>query len=427
MRLPFCFAMLLLLAPGCATTEETADTAPDTTPAAAGFGRANLAPTDPRVRTVQLYRTGDEGSLPVIPLRSSATLTLSFDVMDETSGGPLSVYFYHADRTWRRDLIPSEYLSGFVSDDVRDYQPSLGTMVRYVHYEYEFPNSGVSFLLSGNYVLRVTEQGDERAVLFERAFFVSEDAAEVDFALRGAFGSTGTLLLPVVRLRPSGTLADAQPFDYHVCFVRNGRAERGRCTSEPTLLERLFFEFSLPREAAYAPEGPLHEVDLGLLQVSPEVINVDYSTNPWTAVLDLDYARFGGLLRGETLAGQPLVNSVAQGVGDAGVEGEYVNAVFRYVPEGERAASGSVFVTGAFNDWQIDPAYQLTWNAAERRYEGSALLKQGLYLYGYHVDDAAARDPIDANQPALYTALVYLFDPRRLTDRLVAWRSAVSP
>ena len=389
------------------------------------MARFALARTDEQIRTVQLYPTGDETRLPILSLGSGETLTLAFDQLDEGTGRPLSVYVYHADRSWRRDLVPSEYLRSFLSDDIRTYDISRATEVRYIHYTYQFPNANLDFLLSGNYIIRVTEQGRENEVLLERAFFVSEAAAEVGFGFRSGFSGGGAVTQPVVEVRPGSALNDVQAFDYNVCFVRNGRFEQGRCAPEPSLIDITLLQFYLPREQAFAADEPYYELDLGRLQVGAQVAGVDYSTSPFEVLLDLDYERFGTEANRAALTGQPVVAASYQEGGNGNTNAEYVDARFRYVPEDEQEASGPVIVTGAFNNWEIDPANTLTWDPSVGRYEGSLLLKQGLYLYRYFIDDPAAA-PSDANrtlQPSLYTAFVYAFDPTRQTDRLVATRT----
>ena len=422
LRPPAFFVLVLIGAlTGCATTEEGTrdDSRGYDEPATPGLA---LSPPAETVRTTQLYRSGDEGSLPILPLGSGQTLTLEFDLLADY-GDTFSIYFYHADRQWRRDLLPVEFLKTFQSDDILDYEPSLATEVRYSHYAYEFPNQNIQFLRSGNYILRVTESGDERAVVFERAFFVTEQAAEVDFAIRSGFGR-GAYFQPVARLRPPNAF-DNPIFDYNVCFVRNGRVALPRCADDPTLVGGSLFEFLLPRQSSFTLEGPLYELDLSYLQTGPQVVDVSLDTSPYTVTLDLDYARFGGDLFDRDLTGQTLVSTVVQDApGAPDIGAEYVDAVFRFVPQDEQQAAGPVILTGSFNDWVIDPAYELAWDAAEGRYETSVLIKQGRYVYQYYVDDPAERDRIRRSaglgQPNLYTAFVYLYDPSFNTDRLLA-------
>lgn len=432
-RLIVSAALTLLWLAGCVGTEELAEDGAEG-PIDAGLydpgdasHRFTLARTDESVKTVQLYRTGDESSLPIHSLNSGGTLTLSFDVLEQGTGGPLSVYFYHADRTWKRDLLPSEFLQSFLSDDIRRYDPSSATEVRYVHYSYEFPNANISFLTSGNYIIRVAAQGEEDEPLFERAFFVSEDAAEVELAFRSGLSFGGSLLQPLVQIRPGAQLDGVQAFDYATCFVRNGRFEQTRCAPEPSVIDLAQMQFYLPREQAFATDELIYEVNLGLLQVGPQISGVDFSTSPYSARLDLDYARFGSEANQASLTGQPVIDQVYLDGGSANTQAEYVDVQFRYVPESEEQARGAVIVTGAFNNWQIDPQNALVWVPEEGRYEGSLLLKQGLYLYRYYVDDPSATPERNiALQQNLYTALVYVFDPSRRTDRLVAFRSALA-
>ncbi len=419
-----CSALLgLLLLAGCATIEEGREDRGSTS-AAGGSGYATPR-TDATIGTVQLYRTGNESALPVLSIGSGETLTLEFDLLSEY-GEPLTIYFYHADRNWRRDLLPVEYLRTFQSDDLRDYEPSLGTEIRYTHYEYQFPNANIGFLRSGNYILRVTESGREREVLFERAFFITEQAAEVEFAIRDglAGGVGGAFLQPVARIRPPSAF-DSPIYDYNVCFARNGRFALTRCSAEPTLIGGSLFQFFLPRETAFAPEEPLYDLDLSVLQTGPQVARVDFETSPYTVTVDLDYARFGSDLFERDLSGQSLVSSVVQdAAGPADTGAEYVEALFRYVPQDEQQLAGPVILSGSFNNWAIDPANELTWNATERRYEGSLLVKQGQHIYKYVADDPAERERIrrtvGIGQPNLYTAFVYLYDPSFDTDRLLA-------
>ena len=430
--LTVCVAAALLWSMGCVGPEELAENGDDQAVDAGFYAaggashRFTLARTDELVRTVQLYRTGDESSLPIHSLNSGGTLTLAFDVMEDGTGSPFSVYFYHADRTWKRDLVPSEYLRSFLSDDIRRYEPSSSTEVRYVHYSYNFPNANIDFLTSGNYIVRVAEQGYEDEPFFERAFFVSEDAAEVEFAFRSGFSLGGSILQPVVQIQPGSDLEGVQAFDYTSCFVRNGRFEQTRCAPEPSVIDLSLMQFHLPREQAFISDELIYEVDLGRLQVGPQITGVDFSTSPYSANLDLDYARFGSETNQASLTGQPVIDEVYQDGGSADTQAEYVDVQFRYVPENEQQARGPVIVTGAFNNWQIDPHNALTWMPEDGRYEGTLLLKQGLYLYRYFVDDpAAVPSPNLALQQNLYTALVYVFDPTRFTDRLVAFRSVL--
>lgn len=412
---------------GCVSSSSTADQeSPDTTRnelsvTQDGEVTAPLEPARPNIKTIQLYQTGDEGSLPVLGMGSGQTLTLEFDIV-RASGEPVSVFFYHADRSWRYDLQPGEYMESFPRDDVLSYSASMGTEVPYTHYSYRFPNRDIGFTQSGNYVVRVTEQGNEDAVLFEKAFFVSENAAELRLDMQAQIGSRRAYAQPVARLYPP-QLLENNPFDVRLCFMRSGNVQQIKCVEEPTLIEASFFQFQLPDDQGFSAEPTTRVLDLSQLQESNEIELVDYNTSPYTVVLSQDYARFGGDVRSLTMNGQALVSSVVQTVSDPDVDGQYARVLFRYVPVEEQPLDGTVVVSGSFNEWQYEDKHQLTWNAQKGYYEGEALIKQGVHEYQYRSTGEPTYRMVESSTAERYTALVYFYDTMLQTDRLLAVNS----
>jgi hypothetical protein len=422
--------LTLLLAPlaltGCAPSEETARQPGPQRAAGAGVTGFTPAASDHRVHTVQLYRTGRESAMPVFTLGSGQTLTLEFDMLDDGRGGPVSVYFYHKDRFWNRQLMSVEYLRGFQSDDIRDFEQSAGTRLRYTHYTYRFPNRTIDFTRSGNFILRVTEPGDERAILFERAFFISEETAEVDLAIQSGLGAGigGPFLQPVARVRPPAQFA-SPIFEYDVCFARNGRFDVTRCADEPTLLGASLYQFFLPRQRSFGPPGPRYPLDLSVLGAGPQVAAVDLSTTPFRITLSPDDARFStAFFDDDLLTGQSIVRAAVRDASRPATDAEYVETTFQYVPQDQEPAAGAVILSGSFNGWAIDPRFALTWDDGDRVYRGQFLIKQGLHAYTYFVDDPVEQErrerSADLGIPSVYTAMVYLHDPAYNTDRLVS-------
>jgi hypothetical protein len=419
-----CAAVLI----GCAGSEETREGA-QTVRVAEPEGLRLAEPAE-NVATVQLYPTGREGDLPVLELRGGGTLTLRFDLLGE-AGRPLSVYFYHADRTWRRDLVPSQYLATFQRDDILGYSISQTQGVRYSHHAYRFPNEDIQFLVSGNYVVRVTEQGLEDEVLFERPFFVTEDAGSV--ALRVAPILTGSSTFasaqPVALYAPPPALPRS-PFDYATCFARNGRFEAMRCADRSFLAQQPNIQFELDQDEAFAAVGADYVLDLSRLAPGRDVESVDLRDQPFEAVLQPDLLEFPDLQTAPSASGQPLVQSVVDNVVDPNTQGEYVETFFSFVPPFDARVGSTVRLVGSFNGWQTEGAPLLDWVPGRERYEGSVLLKQGVYQYGYVPTDPGVRGAMRRNAPRfeqIYTAFVYFDDVSLQTDRLMAVQSVIAP
>ena len=416
--LPF---VALLFATGCVLPEESFDTSAEAEPAAR-VGETVVA--DSRVGALQLHAIGEEASLPVIALGTSQQLRLEFDLVGEETGLPLDISFAHTNRRGQVDLLPNEVLTGFESDRILDYDRSGSAVdVPYIHYRYDFPNSTIGFRVSGNY--RAVVRDSEGTLLFDVPFYVSEQLAEVDLAFGSTVqdGSVGFAIQPAARLRPDARLREFDGSQFTVCFGRNGRTDMLRCAPEPSLVDLSLFQFYLPRSQAFQEQQALFTFDLGYLGVDTDVIEVDRAASPPTALLDLDFSEFGGDVRQAVFASSPLIETPYRDVGRADVDGEYVEVTFRYVPPQSRQSPRRVYVVGPFNGWARTPESEMTWVQADGRYQATLLLKQGRYVYSYVGADAQTPS---LSAASLFTAYVYLADPRRFTDRLIAVRSGVA-
>ncbi|MFT4606065.1 MAG: hypothetical protein ACI9W4_002811 [Rhodothermales bacterium] len=424
--------ILLLAGVGlsCASTEETGRASADDDDGHRPRDERGIMAQDAQsVATVQLFRTGDEAAIPLLAMDGTQTLTLAFDVMGSRTK-PLSVYFYHADREWRRDLVPAEYLTSFHRDNLVDYQLSRATHVPYVHYAYEFPNASIGFRLSGNYVIRITEQGMEEDILFERPFFVSEQATPLDFNL-GQVRVTGDpfpAVQPSVRFTPpQGSTGTA--FDYTVCFLRNGQRPSERCTDRPGLDYQPSLRYYLEPEESFVSGASDYFVDISTLRAGGRIERADLLERPYQLLLEPDYFRFPGTATAPLQNGQILVQEAVRNVGDPGTAAEYADVRFALVPEDEISVPGRVYLIGPFNNWTPSAGTEMQWVASSGRYEGSVLLKQGRYEYRYaFTNQSVAREArgVSARFDNMITAFVYFDDLRLSTDRLISAESVVT-
>lgn len=374
-------------------------------------------------KTIQLYRGDDETSLPVIALGSSDRLNLEFDILSDDSR-PLSIYFYHADKDWQRDLTPAEYLESFQRDDLLDYTPSHQTEINFTHYRYSFPNQSIRFVVSGNYILRVTEQGREEAVLFEQPFFVTEQLSEVQLALDNVIlsGYSSPGVQPFALFTPPSS-TEANVFSYTVCFTQNGAFESSRCTDQPSLMKQPALEFYLRPSSVFPPTSADYFLDLSLLQTGNRIEIIDRVESPYRVVLEPDLARLGASGLGPVLNRQIAVSGVVRDAPEPDLSAQYVDVLFRFVPEGGRKYQTDVFVTGSFNQWSPGPESKLTWVPEEGRYEGSVVMKQGMYEYRYTTNSSAVNARLRRGIPSTsttYMAFVYYDDITLQTDRLIA-------
>ncbi|MGB3543999.1 type IX secretion system plug protein domain-containing protein [Rubrivirga sp.] len=419
---PRALLIALLVLAGCALPEEGFEVDPPTPTPTRQPGQTVIE--DERIGALQLHSRGDEATLPILSLEGSEQLRLRFDILGQDVGEALQISFVHTNLIGQPDLLPSEFMTSFERDDILDFQrSSAASSLPYVHYTYDFPNNTIGFEVSGNYRAIVRTLAGE--LLFEIPFFVTEQLAEVDLEFGSTVmgGAVGFAVQPAARLRPNARLQEFDGSFYTVCFARNGRTDQFRCAPEPNLIDLSLFQFFLPRDQAFPEQDALFEVDLGFLSINDQVIEVDRAAVPPIAVLDADFAEFGGDVRQAVIAAVPLLSTVYRDVGQVDTDGQYVDTVFRFVPPNGRQLARRVYVTGSFNGWRRVPNAELMWDAAAGLYQGTIRIKQGRYVYGYTGGPGISQG---LGAPSLFTAYVYLSDPRTFTDRLIAVRSGVA-
>ncbi len=374
------------------------------------------------VSAIQLYSGTDEALLPILAQGSGDFLTLEFDLL-QTGGRPLSIYFYHADREWNRDLVPAEYMATFHSDDLLDYRSSQATEIDYVHYRYQVPNRNIQFRLSGNYIMRVTEQGLEDEILFERPFYVTEQAVDLGLSMDRVVADGGyTAIQPLVQFVPPSSI-EPNLFDLYACFIKNGAFGRATCSDRPSLMNPPAVQFYLESNSVFAPISANYFLDLSDIRNSPRIERTDVTVSPFVVELDPDYQQFAGSGIDPLLNGQTIIRGSVRDVAEPSTGAQYVDVLFTFVPVNEERLPGRLSVVGSFNNWRGGEHAELLWIPENKRYEGIIRMKQGQYEYRYLSSNVQTQRAINQGFPRpdnLITAFIYFRDLTKQTDRLLA-------
>lgn len=336
------------------------------------------------IRSVQFFRKGWEFSQPVFELGSDQQLLLKFD---ELSDGVTNFYYAitHCDAEWYPSrLVQAEYMEGFIENPVNDYAASINTTVKYTNYLLSLPNDQIRFLLSGNYLLSVFEEGKRDSPVLTRRFYVLEPSTSVSGEVKkstfeGYKGRDQEIDFTVDYSHFS--IQDPRT-EVKVVVMQNSRADNCLADLKPLFVRDNQLSYDLSRENIFAGGNEFRNFETKDIRINGlGVANIQFENSLYKATLRTDQIRRTGDYRSESdLNGRYLIKN--DRANDADLESDYILVHFS-LEMPEPLLGGNIYVFGGLSDWQCLPVNKMTWNYELKLYEASLLLKQGFYDYQY--------------------------------------------
>lgn len=322
------------------------------------------------------------------------TLEISFDEMSHD----VHQYSYrvvHCNRDWTESNISSyEYVYGFTTADIVDYEHSMNTQQAYTHYWFSFPNSDMQLKASGNYVVQIYEDGDQENVVAEVCFRVVEPLARAEANVRANTdselnGRYQQLDLDVTTAALN--MRDAN--DVKVVVQQNGRWDNQVVLEKPTFVEPNRLRYVNQKALIFEGGNEYRHFDIySSYYAGYHVDRVEYAQGEYHALLDIDEVRGTknknagreGLpyLTERDANGQWLVNCEKTEYVDTEAEYMWVHFV---LPVEQYVMDGHVFVGGEAFGNQLSAQNRMEYDADNKCYYLYVYLKQGGYDYMYYV------------------------------------------
>ncbi len=341
------------------------------------------------IKSVRFYAGGSLLSYPITTLQGSTPMVLSFDDLD-ADVKDYSYTIIHCNADWTVSQLSSlEYIDGFETEDILDYEYSFNTLVNYTHYQLALPNENMAFTKSGNYLLRVFEDNDQENVVLTRRFVVVDTKVTIEYEIE----------------RPSvlSKVRSHQEIDFsinHTGFqIRNPREEvkvvmmqNGRWSTAVEDIKPLFVKGSTLlydyQDKFVFPAGKeFRVVDLRSTRYRTEnVKRLENDQDMYYMYVFTDKKR-GQLpyLFEKDINGKYVIENQHESNDD--LESDYITTFFT-LTEDEPLRNGSIYLYGDLTDWQIKEEYKMVYIEEEQGYALKTLLKQGYYNYAYaYVED----------------------------------------
>lgn len=348
----------------------------------------------PSIHTVQLYPTGNQVGVPVIQLGTLNQLELHFDDLDGNIKN-LSYTYVLCNADWTPAMLSQfDYIKGFSQNRITNYRVSSLAATRYVHYQASLPDRNCFPSRSGNYILKVFQNGDTSKLLLTRRMLVVDQkaniGAEIQQPFNGALFKTGQKVQFKVSLPPQLDILNPMQ-QINVALLQNFRWDNMKTGLRPSFFSRTSIDYNTEADAIFPAGKEWRWADLRSFRFQSNRIAKIVNDGKTTDVF----------LRPDLERSQQRVNFYRDANGRYTVDvteninpfwqADYARVHFSYNPGTNPLNGKDVYLFGALTGYRLDENSKMAYNADAGVYEANVLLKQGYYDYTYVTVDPRDR------------------------------------
>ncbi len=379
------------------------------------------------IKTIKLDDGNIPKSTPFVSLNQP--IYLSFDDLQADD----KIYVYRIkryDAQWQASILnSSEYIDGFDSDYIEQYETSNGTLQSYTHYKLQIPNESTRITLSGNYILEVLN--DEQEVIFSKAFIVYEKKIDIGISLKWSNNMTLQDQKQFIdfALYLKGLNIQNASQNLWIKIFQNNNLYTGLDFTVPNSYQANIWLYHYPQKALFDGLNEFRRFECKDLRgynygiFNKTLSGQHYDFYPYTAENRTYYLYY------KDINGCYVINAV-QALEQVQTEADYVKVHFTY--NGRLNPGEHLYVSGRFNDFMPGPEDELTYQADTGIYENSQLLKQAYYDYRLIIRQANGdfcRSCIEGNFAQTendYSILVYYKPPGARYTQVIGYGTASS-
>jgi hypothetical protein len=338
----------------------------------------------PNIKSVQLYESSWELSPPLIDFESGQQLQLSFDDLD----GDNKNYWYtliHCDAYWKpSDLMQQEYLGAYFEEQITNYAYSAGTMQRYTHYKWIFPNNNIKITKNGNYILKVYLDQDKTKPVITRRFMAFTNQVTVNGNVHQAAGADDYMNKQEVDfsiLFSSYNITNPAT-DLKVVIQQNGRWDNAISGIQPVFMKSNEFTYDYDDGTNCFNGGNeyrfFNSKNFKFVTQFTDKIYRDSLLN-WHLVQKTEEVKaFKRYFTFTDNNGRFLIK--AEDTDNSEVNADYCYVHF-FLPIDYPMPDGNFYLLGNFTDNQMTKQNRFEYNYFRKGYECVMYLKQGYYDY----------------------------------------------
>lgn len=320
-------------------------------------------------------------------LRLGETFQISFDDL-EADQKNYHYFIQHCTYDWEiSNLQTTEFLNGFQSFELTDFENSFGTYQNYTHYTLKFPNQNTRIKISGNYLLTILNDDDE--ICIQRRFVMYEPLVVISGKILRDRNLKDIDTKQVVQFSifHPNVIVNNPAKEIKIKIIQNRDWNISKENIKPQYYKKNEIVYNYNNETSFY--GGNEYLNFDTKNVNGSNVNImrtvleDHYYNcylfPNTVRNFLPYTYFPDINGGFTI-------STLNGNNDT-TESEYTDVHFYLEANKNLQHNKNIYVYGAYNNYAFTEENRMRFNKKTNYLEATLLLKQGFYNYTYVVKE----------------------------------------
>ncbi|MCR5050243.1 MAG: DUF5103 domain-containing protein [Paludibacteraceae bacterium] len=311
------------------------------------------------------------------------SMEISFDEMShDVHQYSYTVHQMSADWSQESGLTSNEYLSGFTTQDITDFEHSINTSREYTHYRFWFPNSDMILTKSGNYLLTIYEDGNPDKRVAEVKLCVVEPLSVIQAQVRSNTEIEFNGRYQQVDLDVTTTALNINdPNEVKVLVRQNNRTDNQVWVNRPTYVENGRLRYINNRDLIFEGGNEYHHWDaFSVYYAGTGIDRMFYEAGDYHALLFPNEVQTGTYIHQYDSDGRFVVN--AERTSDPDTEAEYVWVHFT-LPVERPWLDGAIYIGGEVFGNEKSLRNRMQYDNETHCYWLTALVKQGGYNYQF--------------------------------------------
>jgi hypothetical protein len=337
----------------------------------------------PEIKSVEFYNLDKDQSFPIITLGTSEQVILKFD---DLRGGSSSLFYTleHCDAQWNpSSLSPIDYLESFSEDRINNYRTSFNTYQAYTHYELTLPNRTVLPKISGNYLLKVYEDGDQRKLLLSRRLYVIQQKVQVGAQIvqsNKVIERDRRQKINFTVFHPGLNIQNPYQ-EVRVLVMQNARSDQSQLTTKPLFVRNNELVYSDLNTNDFPGGNEFRRFDTRSFRFKSQS----------TATIAKDSLFHVQLFRDPNWNTPSYTSQfdengkfyiINQDGTDPDFDGDYGYITFTLdAPQPD--TKENAYIVGSFNNYQKNEESRMNYDGESKQFYTTMLLKQGVFDYHY--------------------------------------------